>query len=63
MNTMPEKLLLRRGEVRASLGITKWEMEKLVEERVLEPVRLRDRARAFFRRTDVIALLNNTKRS
>jgi hypothetical protein len=55
---IPEKMLLRRGEVKTALGVSKWELEKLVETNILRPVHLREGARAYFRQCDVVALIN-----
>ena len=58
MASLPDKLLLRRSEVRSGLGITRYEMQKLVIDNKLIPFKLRPGGRAYFKRKDVLQLLN-----
>lgn len=56
-----EGLLMRRGEVRRALGLSDWAMRQLVEGGVLMPLKFGERSRAFFRRSDVMDLVNRGK--
>jgi len=53
---LPNKLLLRRGDILAA-GVSRHELEKLIECKVLTPVHLRKNTRAYFRRSQVVAVL------
>lgn len=64
--SLPEKLLLRRGEVMAALGLSKRQFRKLVEARVLVPRYLTEgadgekskgHAKAFYTRAAVLKLV------
>jgi len=54
---LPEKILLRRGEVMAALGIGKHEIQQMVECNVLTELHLVPNGRAYFKREDVMRLL------
>jgi hypothetical protein len=56
MKTLPDKIWIRRGEVRGFLGISEETMTKLVASGALEAIRLAGMTRAFFLRDQVQAL-------
>lgn len=54
---LPEKQLLRRGEVRAYLGVDEHVMKQIIGAGTLTPVYLTGKkGRAFFKRVDVVKL-------
>lgn len=59
---LPDKQLLRRGEVMAWLGRGKDFFRKLVAEGRLTPVRVNGKGRAFFRRSEVLRLGETEKK-
>lgn len=57
LSELPEKRLLRRGEVREFLGVSEQVMSKMVAARTLVAVYLEGKGRAFFRRDEVLKLV------
>ena len=47
------KALLRRGEVKKSLGISEQEMSNMVKEGLIQPYYYREGSRAFYLRTQL----------
>lgn len=62
MNVLPQKLLLRRGEVKAALGISRYEMRQLIECGQLHPIKLHKNAYAYFRQEDVLQIIEESKK-
>lgn len=58
---LPDKQLLRRGEVMAWLGLRKDAFSKLLKAEALTVVRVDGKGRAFFRRTEVLRLGESTR--
>jgi len=55
---IPEKLLLRRSEVRECLGISRHELRRVIKAKKLNPLYLKPGTRAYFRQADVLKLAN-----
>jgi hypothetical protein len=56
MSELPEKLWLRRGEVREYLGISEQAMTKLIESGTLKEKFFPGMVRAYFERSQVLAV-------
>lgn len=54
MPELPNKRYLRRGEICGCFGIDDEEFTKLVRAKVLRPLYLNGKGRAFFRRDEVL---------
>lgn len=49
-------MLMRCRRVKAILGLTRYEFEKLVDAGVLHPMKLRPKSKAYYRTSDVMKL-------
>lgn len=61
MSELPEKLWLRRGEVRGYLKISEQSMTKLINNGVLVPKTFPGMTRAFFERAAVLKVAPSVK--